>query len=40
MLRGNHGLGWMIVAWLALVALIAVGIFVVAALGGVQLLHL
>jgi hypothetical protein len=30
MLRGRYGVGWMIVAWLALVALLAGGIYLVA----------
>lgn len=29
MLRGRYGFGWMIVAWLVIVAAIAVGIFAI-----------
>lgn len=29
MLRGRYGVGWMIIAWLAIVAAIAIGIFVI-----------
>lgn len=29
MLRGRYGIGWMIVAWLVTVALIAAGIYLV-----------
>jgi len=29
MLRGRYGIGWMVVAWLAIVAALALAIFVV-----------
>ncbi len=29
MLRGRYGIGWMIIAWLAIVLAIAIGIFVI-----------
>jgi hypothetical protein len=33
MLRGRYGLGWMIVAWLVLVALLGAGIYLVMHVG-------
>lgn len=37
MLRGRYGVGWMFFAWLIIAASIATGIFLVAALTGVNL---
>ena len=37
MLRGRYGIGWMIVAWLALVASIGIAIWAVLVVGGVSI---